>query len=139
MLRLVRTELAPDEAELLEAARAVASRAWVPFSRFRVGAALVGADGVVYRGANVENASYGLTMCAERVALFQAVIAGARPIRVCAVACIDAPPELGSAGRTPCGACRQLLAEHMLPDGRVVVDGAGVYTIAELLPEAFHL
>jgi len=134
----VRVELDDDERALLARARQAALSAWAPYSRFRVGAALAGADGRVFLGANVENASFGLTMCAERVALFQGVIAGGRPFGACAVACVDAPAALGASARTPCGACRQLLAEHMPPDGRVIVDGAGVYRVEELLPAAFR-
>src|SRR5215212_6867903 len=109
----MRTKIADDEQALLDVARQAARSAWAPFSRFHVGAVLVGADGRHYVGANVENASFGLSMCAERVALFQGVIAAARPFSVCAVSCIDAPPDAGAASRSPCGACRQLLAEHM--------------------------
>jgi cytidine deaminase len=134
----VRADLDDEERALLAEAREAALSAWAPYSRFRVGAVLLGADGRAFRGANVENASYGLTMCAERVALFQGVIAGARPFRACAVACIDAAPEAGAGGRTPCGPCRQLLAEHMAPRARVIVGGVGVYTVAELLPDAFR-
>src|SRR5439155_25621935 len=131
--------LTTDERALLEAARTAATGAFVPYSRFRVGAALRAQDGRLFRGANVESASYPLTMCAERVALFQAVNAGARPLAACAVACVDAKPELGAAERMPCGACRQLLAEHLAPGSAVIVDGVGVYEIEELLPQAFRL
>jgi cytidine deaminase len=135
----MRAELTTEEQALLEEARGAATGAFAPYSHFRVGAALRSADGRVFRGANVESASYGLTMCAERVALFQAVIAAARPVAACAVSCVDAKPELGAAGRMPCGACRQLLAEHLAPDANVIVDGVGAFRIAELLPEAFRL
>lgn len=90
---------------LVAAAREARARAYAPYSRYRVGAAVLAADGAVFTGANVENASYGLSVCAERVALFQAVAAGHRKIREIAVV---------TAGRTsaaPCGACRQVMNE----------------------------
>jgi cytidine deaminase len=124
--------------ELLEHARRAALSAYAPYSRFRVGAAVV-AGGRVFAGANVENASYGLSMCAERVAVFKAVSEGLREISQVAVSCIDAGPELGASGRMPCGACRQVLAELAGPATPVWVDGAGEFTLAQLLPEAFRL
>jgi cytidine deaminase len=127
-----------DPDGLMELARAAAERAYVPYSKFRVGAA-ADADGTTFAGCNVENASYGLTICAERVALFSAVAAGQRTIRRIAVTCIDANADLGAPGRMPCGACRQVMVELMDPDGDVVIDGVGTYRVAELLPIAFSL
>lgn len=124
--------------ELLEHARRAALSAHAPYSRFRVGAAVV-AGGRVFLGCNVENASYGLSICAERVAVFKAVSEGLREISHVAVSCIDASPQLGAAGRMPCGACRQVLSEVAGPDTPVWVDGAGEFTLGELLPEAFRL
>lgn len=126
----------PDE--LLEHARRAAHAAHAPYSRFRVGAAVV-AGGRVFLGCNVENASYGLTMCAERVAAFKAVSEGEALFSQVAVSCIDAEPSLGARGRMPCGACRQVLAEFCGPDTPVWVDGVGELSIAELLPHAFRL
>lgn len=123
---------------LLVLARAAAKRAYVPYSRFRVGAA-VEASGQTYTGCNVENASYGLTVCAERVALFTAVAAGHHRVERIAVTCADAGPELGENGRMPCGACRQVMAELMGPDGEVLVDGVRVFRVSDLLPSAFTL
>jgi cytidine deaminase len=123
---------------LILAARDAASRAYVPYSRFRVGAA-VEARGERFAGCNVENASYGLTVCAERVALFTAVAAGHRRVDRIAVTCVDAGPELGAQGRMPCGACRQVMAELMGPDGEVLVDGVRAFRVSELLPTAFSL
>lgn len=123
---------------LLVLARAAAKRAYAPYSRFRVGAA-VEASGQTYTGCNVENASYGLTVCAERVALFTAVAAGHRRVERLAVTCADAGPELGENGRMPCGACRQVMAELMGPDGEVLVDGVRVFRVSDLLPSAFTL
>jgi cytidine deaminase len=127
-----------DVDPLLRQARAAAERAHAPYSRFRVGAAAE-VDGRVYPGCNVENASYGLTVCAERVALFSAIAAGHRAVGRLAVSCVDAGPELGDDGRMPCGACRQVMAELMGPDGEVLVDGVGTFRVTELLPRAFTL
>ena len=123
-------------ATLIESARQVAERAYAPYSHFRVGAAVVDANGAIYTGCNVENASYGLSICAERSAIFAALAAGApRPLVALAVTCIDA--EEG--GCSPCGACRQVIAEHLRADGQVVVAGLGTFTAAELLPHSFRL
>jgi cytidine deaminase len=123
---------------LVAAARTAAERAYAPYSRFRVGA-VVEQDGVVFTGCNVENASYGLTVCAERVALFAAVAAGHRRLGKLAVSCIDAGTELGPNGRMPCGACRQVMAELMGADGEVLIDGVGTFRVDDLLPSAFTL
>jgi cytidine deaminase len=125
-----------DAQRLLDAARAAADRAYVPYSRFPVGAAVVTADGTVFTGANVENASYGLTVCAERNAVFAAVLAGHRELR--AVAVVAPAADRAS----PCGACRQVLNEFVPADGRMAVyldAEAGPVTtdLATLLPEAF--
>jgi cytidine deaminase len=118
---------------LVDAARAAQQRAYAPYSRFRVGCALEADDGRVFVGCNVENASYGLTNCAERAAVCAAVAAGAQRFRR-AVVVSDADPPAA-----PCGACRQVLSEFG-PDLRVnAVSPAGsvTWTIAELLPAAF--
>jgi cytidine deaminase len=118
---------------LVDAARAAQQRAYAPYSRFRVGCALEADDGRVFVGCNVENASYGLTICAERAAVCAAIVAGAQRFRR-AVVVSDADPPAA-----PCGACRQVLSEF----GRDLrVDGVGAagaisWTIAELLPAAF--
>ena len=118
---------------LIEAARAAQEHAYCPYSGYRVGAALETADGTIYVGSNVENASYGLTICAERSAVFAAVGAGARTFRRIVVATDSEPPA------PPCGACRQVLAEFG-PD--LAVESVGPtqsrrWTIRELLPDAF--
>jgi cytidine deaminase len=125
----------PDQ-DLLAAARRAAAAAYVPHSGFRVGAA-VRAGGVVYSGCNVENASYGLTTCAERVAVFAAIAAGVRRIEAIAVAFLDPDPAAGIGGLMPCGACRQVIAEFAGPDLPVHVDGVGSFALGELLPEPF--
>ncbi|HKX18981.1 MAG TPA: cytidine deaminase [bacterium] len=116
---------------MIRAARAARARAYAPYSRFAVGAAALTSDGSIYAGANVENASYGLTQCAERVAMQAAVAAGRRRIVAVAVA--------GPAGISPCGACRQVMAEFGV---RAVVIAAAqtspaVVAFADLLPRAF--
>ena len=120
---------------LIAAAAKARRRAHAPYSKFQVGAALLAADGRIFTGANVENASYGLTMCAERVAVGKAVSEG--ECRFVAVAVV------ATGGATPCGACRQVLAEFGdcavlcadAKDGRRVT----MYRLEELLPEAFGL
>jgi cytidine deaminase len=124
---------------LSAAAIEAASGAYAPYSRFRVGAAVLDVDGRIFPGCNVENASYGLCLCAERNALSTAIAAGSRRFTAVAVACIDAKPELGLNGRMPCGACRQWLLE-LAPDAELVVAGTGrVFQVRELLPFGFHL
>jgi cytidine deaminase len=126
--------------DLLDAARAAARNAHAPYSRFPVGAALRDASGRVFVGCNVESASYGLSLCAERVAIFGAIAAGAsKPFQAIAVTCPTAHATLGPAGRMPCGACRQVIAEHLPQAAEVLVDGVGAYSVADLLPEAFKL
>lgn len=120
---------------LISRAREVALRAFVPYSKFRLGAALEDAQGTIYVGCNVESASYGLTVCAERNAIFAAIAAGAiRPFAALAVTVLDAEHPF-----TPCGACRQVMAEHFAPDAPIYVDRDGEYLMAELLPHAFFL
>ncbi len=123
-----------DPARLLAAAVTARNGAYAPYSKFAVGAALLDGDGTVWPGANVENASYGLSMCAERTAVFNAVAnGGVRRFDAVAVAGPDGVTTL------PCGACRQVLFEFA-PELRVVYDDGGVLKqtpIAALLPEAF--
>ena len=124
--------------ELLALAREVALRAYCPYSHFRVGTALV-ASGQLYTGVNIEISSYGLSLCAERSALAAAVSAGAGPITQVAVACIDVPPTAPVQERTPCGACRQWLAD-LAPDATIYIDGVSQdFSVADLLPYAFSL
>src|SRR5947208_16948278 len=104
--------------ELLEAARLASRSAYCPYSNFHVGAA-IRAGGRVFTGANVENASYGLTICAERTAAFAAVLAGAGGIEAVAVACVDAPEGASTALLMPCGACRPVLAGFAGPGAPV--------------------
>lgn len=118
---------------LVEAARGMQERAYCPYSKYRVGAALEAEDGTVFLGCNVENASYGLTICAERVAIFAAIGAGARKFTRIVIATDSEPPG------PPCGACRQVLAEF---GSELEVESVGPsqskrWRIRELLPDAF--
>jgi cytidine deaminase len=94
--------------------------------------------GRIHPGCNVESDSYGLTVCAERVAIFAALAAGAGNLVALAVSCPDARPG-SPAARMPCGACRQIMAEYLSPSARVLIDGIGELSPDELLPEAFRL
>lgn len=129
---------AATRAQMLELARAAAAAAYCPYSRFRVGAAVL-AEGQMFTGCNIENASYGLTVCAERVALFSAAAYGCRRVQALAVACPDAPAGAPPELRMCCGACRQVIAEFASPDVPVYVDGVGDVTVADLLPRPFVL
>ncbi len=123
---------------LLAAAREAAEQAHCPYSKFHVGAAVRCTDGTVVSGCNVENASYGLTICAERVALFNCVAQGLQPLEL-AVSCVDAQQDAALASRMPCGACRQVMQE-LLPNGAIVhIDGIGERRIEQLLPDGFGL
>jgi cytidine deaminase len=118
---------------VIAAARSAQARAYAPYSKFRVGAALEGADGTVFSGCNVENASYGLTICAERAAVCAAVSAGVTRFRRAVVVSDVDPPA------APCGACRQVLAEFGLD---LPIDGVGSkstvrWRLSDLLPAAF--
>jgi cytidine deaminase len=127
-----------EREHLLTLAREAALRAHCPYSHFRVGSALV-AGGEIFVGVNIEISSYGLTLCAERSALAAALSAGAGPITQIAVACIDAPLDASLSSRTPCGACRQWLAD-LAPDAVIFINGVERdFTIADLLPHAFGL
>lgn len=128
------------ERELIEAALEVRARAFAPYSRFHVGAALRTASGRVIVGCNVENASYGLTICAERNAIFSMVAAGERSIHQLVVAC--------PGGGSPCGACRQVMMEFGSDYEVLVIDAdcpdvessvCSRHTISDLLPNAFRL
>lgn len=129
--------IAEDDA-LIAAARAAAQKAYVPYSRFRVGAALAGPFGVIC-GCNVENASFGMTICAERTAIVSAVAAGHRRFQRLAIALPDSPPGSPPAAFMPCGACRQVLAEFVGPDFPVLIDQVGEFSFAELFPNPFVL
>jgi cytidine deaminase len=128
----------PALESLLEQARQAALNSYSPYSGFRVGAALRLNNGAVVTGTNVENVSYGLTICAERAALVAAVSQFGPGIRVEAVAVAN----LNAAASPPCGACRQMLAEFTLPDAPVAfpaADGPRTMPFSEILPLAFEM
>ena len=122
-----------DVNELVEAARSVLPEAYSPYSGIRVGAA-IDTDRGVFTGVNVENASYGLSMCAERVAVFNAVTSGARDLRTIAIVSDQKDPL------PPCGACRQVLAEFN-PHIQIILEGSTgkriITNLEELLPRPF--
>ena len=120
---------------LIAQAISMTKRSYAPYSKFQVGAALLAKDGTVFKGCNIENASYGATNCAERTAIFKAVSEGVKEFEKIAV--------VASSGdyASPCGICRQVLFEFM-PDGEVILDsdekGMVTYTVRELLPMGFN-
>ncbi|HLE72968.1 MAG TPA: cytidine deaminase [Anaerolineales bacterium] len=122
-----------QRAELLAAARKAQSNAYAPYSNYHVGAALLTSSGSVYLGSNVENAAYPDSICAERVAVFKAVSEGQREFQAIAVVTRD--------GATPCGSCRQVLAEFSPSALVLIANQAGEVvredTVADLLPDAF--
>ena len=126
---------APTDPDLLTAATEVRERAWVPYSRFKVGAAIRAASGIVYRGCNVENVAYPEGTCAEAGAI-AAMVAGGDTVIGEVVVIADSPEPV-----PPCGGCRQKLAEFAAPEVRVTLcttDGAQkTMTVAELLPGVF--
>ncbi|WP_028399240.1 cytidine deaminase [Ectobacillus panaciterrae] len=121
--------------ELIQESIQAREKAYVPYSKFKVGAALLTKDGKVYTGCNIENASYGLTNCAERTALFKAVSEGDLEFSAIAVVADTAGPV------PPCGACRQVMVELCKPDTKVYLTNlkgdVQETTVAELLPGAF--
>jgi cytidine deaminase len=124
-----------EREELLRAASAVAEKAYAPYSNFRVGTAILG-ERATYTGVNVENASYGLAICAERSALAAAVAAGEKKIRGIAIACVDASAD-SSAGM-PCGACRQWMLELASHAEILILGKNRSFRIEELLPRPFQ-
>lgn len=129
-----------EPVELLEAAKQARGNAYTPYSNFRVGAALLTKDGRIFLGANVENSSYGATICAERSALAAAVSSGARSFA--AIAIVGAPGgEKADAPCPPCGICRQVMSEFCGPDFPVyLADGHGgvqKHRLGDLLADSF--
>ena len=125
-----------EQQRLIRAAAKVRELACAPYSKFKVGAAMLAKSGEIVTGANVESASYGLTCCAERVALFNALTQGRKDFA--AIAVVAAVPR----GPMPCGACRQLLAEYARSAKVWVADSRSLtvireFSVCELLPEAF--
>lgn len=127
-----------DHLKLIDAAAAARQKAYVPYSQFAVGAALLGGDGIIYTGCNIENASYGLTCCAERTALYKAISNGTH--RFLALAVVGGAVGDGIASPCmPCGVCRQALAEFCDDDMPIILGNGNIITLGELLPNAFRL
>lgn len=127
---LIREE---DLKRLVDLAKSASNNAYAPYSKYHVGAAVMVENGEIFTGCNIENASYGLTVCAERVAVFNAISKGHRKIKYIAVYAKGILPY-------PCGACRQVIAEFGDPDTIVIVsDGekTEIYKLEELLPKTF--
>lgn len=126
-----------DRNDLIALAREAAANAYAPYSKFRVGATVLSADGLTYTGANVENAAYPATSCAEATAIAHAVSSGVRKIDAVAVACIDATSVNDA---YPCGRCRQIMSEFGVDEIHVTA-GPGskvqTHTMDELLPHRF--
>lgn len=125
--------------ELLTTARAASKHAYSPYSKFKVGAVVVGQTGKLYSGCNMENASYGLTQCAERNALAAAIVAGEQPRAMKTLLIYSSAFETLS----PCGACRQVISELLAVDAQVIScsehDKPKTWTISQLLPDPFCL
>jgi len=124
-----------DDEKLIELAKNASNKAYAPYSKYNVGAALLTEDGKIFTGCNVENASYGLTICAERVAVFKAVSEGYKKFKAIAIFAKGALPY-------PCGACRQVLAEF--DDGEmdvIISNGESIkkFKLKDLLPFSFSL
>ncbi len=131
---------APQLADLFERARLAAGNAYAPYSKFRVGAALLFDDDAIVTGANVENVSYGLTSCAERNAVFRAISERGAVRQIVAIAVANA----NHAPSPPCGACRQVLSEFAADDALILFQGEAGLALAamrfrDLLPHAFQL
>ena len=125
--------------EILAAAKEAQASAYAPYSNFAVGAAVLLSDGTIYRGCNVENASFGLTVCAERIAIFNAISDGRMDIA--AVAVVTSAARISK----PCGACRQVIAEFSQADNPIIILSVSrsgeseMESIAALLPDSFTL
>ncbi len=125
-----------ENKELIALAKKAQASAYAPYSHFQVGAAVLSKDGRVFKGCNIENASYGATNCAERTAIFKAVSEGCREFERIAIT------SSGDGETFPCGICRQVLSEFM-PDGEIILENEKgeiqVYRIKDLLPHSFTL
>jgi cytidine deaminase len=127
----------PASSDLLALAREAAGHAYAPYSGWRVGAAVVFAETAgPHAGANVENGSYGLTICAERAAICAGVAAGGRRLLQVSLTCRDRDGEL-VAKIAPCGACLQVIAEFGTADTEIEIDGRGTFRLADFLPRPF--
>lgn len=129
--------IAMSDLELYNLAWNAKSMSYSPYSKFRVGAAVIAENNEVYSGANIENSSYGATVCAERTAVFKAIIEGNRKIKTVAIAS-DTDATI-----FPCGICRQVLGEFCDEDAKIIcgnsVDSFEIYTLGELMPKRFRI
>ena len=126
----------PSDESLLAAARAAGANAHSPYSGWKVAAVFAETGATVFKGANVENGSYGLTICGERSAIFAGVVAGGRRLIRIALTCTDSSGTL-IAKIAPCGACLQVIAEFGTGDTAIVIDGRGTFRLADFLPLPF--
>jgi len=124
---------------LIEKAKAAQKNSYSPYSKFKVGAAVTGNSGAIYTGCNVENASYGLTLCAERVAIFNAISSGESSITEIAITCTGNNTDDNPSTLMPCGSCRQVMTEFCEDDTIIHIDGLGITTLKVLLPKPFKL
>lgn len=124
------------ESDLMRKAREARKKSYSPYSNFAVGAAVEMESGRVFTGTNIENCSYGLTICAERVAIFNAISNGEVNIKRLAISCKSSEnfSEL-----MPCGACRQVISEFSTPETEIIVDGVDTFKLDQLLPNAFKI
>ena len=126
----------PTDEELLTLAAAAREDSYSPYSKFKVGAALLTESGKIYLGANIENAAYTPTVCAERVAFFKAISAGER--KFVAIAVVGANADKPAAAVAPCGVCRQVMSEFCDKDFKIITLGEnGKCSLEELLPRSF--
>ncbi len=127
--------------ELVEKATKMLEFSYVPYSHFHVGAALLAKNGTIYTGCNIENAAYGPTNCAERTAVFKAVSEGCKEFD--AIAVVGGPDGVIQDFCTPCGVCRQVLAEFCDRDFKIILSNKTgdikIFTLEQLLPESFSL
>lgn len=132
-----------DTEKLINAALEARKLSYSPYSGFAVGAAVIGESGNLYKGANIENASYGATVCAERNAIFQAVLSGEKKILAVAVAGGKVSEDIPSDYAYPCGMCRQVMTEFGCEDMKIIIaksnDDYKEYSLNELMPHGFIL
>ncbi|MCB0413648.1 MAG: cytidine deaminase [Bdellovibrionales bacterium] len=132
---MIRSDLSQEENSLIEHAERARKNSYSPYSQFPVGAALLLDDGSIYTGTNVENASYGASLCAERIAVFKAITDGLRKIRLVAIIADTKDPC------SPCGLCRQVINEFSDENTEVILANFSAqikkYKLTELLPESF--
>ncbi len=126
-----------NDKQLIQLAKEARELSYSPYSKFKVGAAVLTKDGKIFKGTNIENSSYGLSICAERTAMFNAYINGYKKDDIVAISCIGDTEDAIS----PCGSCRQVMSELLNKDAKVVLGNLKgkieIHTVEELLPFAF--